>query len=79
MIYYFKVPINIYIDKWTGRPKDDIDFGYVIGQWKEALSYSYGEKISHGYIIPKDKFEKYNRLKLFMNLRAEEINSDYQI
>ncbi|MGG6460255.1 MAG: hypothetical protein ACM3JQ_02395 [Candidatus Eiseniibacteriota bacterium] len=61
------------------RTKDDVRFGYVAAQWKDNLVIVMGKRISREYIIPKDKFEKYNGIELFMRIRAEEINSDYQI
>jgi len=61
------------------RTKDDVKFGYVAGQWKDGLVVVMGKRISHEYMIPKNKFEKYNGIELFMNIRIDQISPDFQI
>ena len=61
------------------RTKDAVRLGYVAAQWKDGLVVVMGKRISHEYIIPKNKFEKYNGMEIFMNIRIDEISPDYRI
>lgn len=61
------------------RTKDKTSFGYVAGQYKDNLVVIAGKLVSHEYIIPKDKVEKYDGRELSLNIRNDEINSDYEL
>jgi hypothetical protein len=60
------------------RAKDSATFGYVAGQYKDSLVVIEGNTVSHEYVIPKDKVEKYDGRELCLKIRHDEINSDYQ-
>lgn len=61
------------------RTKDKTDFGYVAGQYKDKLVVIEGKLVSHGYVIPKDKIDNYDGRELSLNLRYDEISSDYNL
>jgi hypothetical protein len=60
------------------KTKDSARFGYVAGEYKDKLVVIEGKLVSHGYVIPKDKVENYDGTELSLNMRCDEINSDYQ-
>lgn len=60
------------------RTKDSATFGYVASQYKDSLVVIEGKTVSHEYVIPKDKVEKYDGRELSLKIRYDEINSDYQ-
>jgi hypothetical protein len=60
------------------RTKDSTRFGYVAGQYGDSLVVIEGKIVSHEYVIPKDKVEKYDGRELSLKIRHDEINSDYQ-
>jgi hypothetical protein len=60
------------------RTKDSARFGYVAGQYGDSLVVIEGKIVSHEYVIPKDKVEKYDGRELSLKIRHDEINSDYQ-
>lgn len=61
------------------RTKDRTRFGYVAGEYKDNLLVIEGKLVSHEYIIPKDKVEKYDGRELSLNIKCDEINSDYDL
>jgi hypothetical protein len=60
------------------RTKDSARLGYVAGQYGDSLVVIEGKIVSHEYVIPKDKVEKYDGRELSLKIRHDEINSDYQ-
>jgi hypothetical protein len=60
------------------RTKDSATFGYVAGQYEDSLVVIEGKTVSHEYVIPKDKVDKYDGRELSLKIRYDEINSDYQ-
>ena len=60
------------------RTKDSTGFGYVAGEYKDSLVVIEGKIVSHEYVIPKDKIEKYDGRELSLKMRHDEMNSDYE-
>ena len=60
------------------RTKDSTGFGYVAGEYEDSLVVIEGKIVSHEYVIPKDKIEKYDGRELSLKMRHDEINSDYE-
>jgi len=61
------------------RTKDSASFGYVACEYKDNLLVIEGKLVSHEYIIPKDKVDKYDGRELSLKIRYDEINSDYEL
>lgn len=61
------------------RTKDRTSFGYVASEYKDNLLVIEGKLVSHEYIIPKDKVDKYDGRELSLKIRYDEINSDYEL
>ena len=59
------------------RTKDNTSFGYVAGEYKDNLLVIEGRLVSHEYVIPKDKVDKYDGRELSLKIRYDEISSDY--
>jgi len=59
------------------RTKDNTSFGYVAGEYKDNLLVIEGSLVSHEYVIPKDKVDKYDCRELSLKIRYDEISSDY--
>ena len=61
------------------RTKDNTSFGYVAGEYKDNLLVIEGRLVSHEYVIPKDKVDKYDGRELSLKIRYDEISSDYDL
>ena len=57
--------------------KDSASFGYVAGEYNDSLVVIEGRLVSHEYVIPKAKVENYDGKQLSLNIRHDEIGSDY--
>ena len=61
------------------KTKDKAGCGYVAAEFKDNLVVIAGNLVSHEYIIPKNKVENYDGKELSLNIRRDQINSDFNL
>jgi hypothetical protein len=61
------------------KTKDKAGCGYVAAEFKDNLVVIAGNLVSHEYIIPKNKVEDYDGKELSLNIRRDQINSDFNL
>jgi hypothetical protein len=60
---------NIIISNRTPvKANDGRSCGYVIGEYKDNLLILDGRVISHEYMLPKDKVDRYDGIELYVRI-----------
>ena len=68
---------EIVIKRTPVRTKDGSGCGYVAAEYKDNLVVIAGKLVSNEHVIPKDKVDNYDGKELFLNLRNDQISSDF--
>lgn len=79
-MYYFDSQVNwdeIVTKRTRVKTKDKAGCGYVAAEFEDNLVVIAGKLVSHEYIIPKNRVENYDGKELFLNLRNDQISSDF--
>ena len=67
---------NIIISNRTPvKANDGRSCGYVVGEYKDNLLILDGRVISHEYMLPKDKVERYDVSELYVRISYDMIST----
>lgn len=61
------------------KTKDRAGCGYVAAEFEDNLVVIAGKFVSHEYMIPKNKVEDYDGNALSLNIRSDQISSDFNM
>jgi hypothetical protein len=67
---------NIIISNRTPvKANDGRSCGYVVGEYKDNLLILDGRVISHEYMLPKDKVDRYDGIELYVRIPYDLIST----
>jgi hypothetical protein len=76
----YKMNWDQIISKRTSvKTKDNENFGYVAGQYKDNFLVIEGRVVSHEYMIPKNEVEDYDGRELSLRIRQDQISPDFDL